>query len=255
MKKSNYLFFLFLINLCSSSLVAQEVASNEEVTSFRAIATVTNNGISLIPTFTLGKPAGILEMSMGKRFTFDPQFKFSLEGQPWAVILWWRYKLINSGKFRLGIGAHPALLFNQVTATVDGAPKEIMQARRFLVGELVPRYLITDQISVGIYYLYSHGMEKEGLKNTNFLTLNASFSSIHLSEKTLLSFTPQLYYLKMDDHDGFYFTSTVTVSRENFPLSVSSIINQPIRSDIPTGQNFVWNVSLNYTIAKRFIER
>lgn len=239
----------------AATLFGQDEAKNESVTSFRAIASVTNNGISLIPTFTLGKPAGILEMSMGKRFTFDPQFKFSLEGQPWAVILWWRYKLINSGKFRLGIGAHPALLFNQVTATIDGAPNEIMQARRFVVGELVPRYLITDKISVGIYYLYSRGMEKEGLKNTHFLTLNASFSSIRLSEKTFLLITPQVYYLKMDENDGLYFTSSVTLSRKDFPLSVSSVINQPVRSDIPAGKNFVWNISLNYTIDKKFNDR
>lgn len=255
MKNCKYILFLFMLLQLAPSLVAQDEANNEGVTSFRAVASVTNNGISLIPTFSLGKPAGILEMSMGKRFTFDPQFKFSLEGQPWAVILWWRYKLINSGKFRLGIGAHPALLFNQVTATIDGAPKEILQARRFVVGELVPRYLITDKISVGMYYLYSHGMEKEGLKNTHFLTLNASFSSIRLSEKTFLHITPQVYYLKMDDNDGFYFTSTFTLARKDFPLSVSSVINQTIRSDIPAGKNFVWNITLNYTFDKKYIER
>ena len=83
------------------SVFAQPQEKKESKLNYTTIVSVTNNGISFIPTFSLGKPAGILEMSIGNRLTFDPQFKFSLKGQPWAVVLWWRYKLVNSGKFRL----------------------------------------------------------------------------------------------------------------------------------------------------------
>jgi hypothetical protein len=49
--------------------------------------TVTNNGISLIPNFTLGKPAAIFDLSVGgKKLSFEPQFRFALEGKPWSFI-------------------------------------------------------------------------------------------------------------------------------------------------------------------------
>jgi len=57
---------------------------------------------------------------------------------------------------------------------------------------------------------------------------------------------PQLYYLKMDQYDGYYFTSSFNLARTGVPLSVSSIINKAIESNIPGSKNFNWNVSLVY---------
>lgn len=78
---------------------------------------VTNNGISLLPTFTLGKPAAIFDLSLaGKRFSFEPQFRFALEGKPWSMIFWWRYKVVNSSRFLLKVGAHPAIAFKRLAS-------------------------------------------------------------------------------------------------------------------------------------------
>ena len=50
---------------------------------FNGAVSATNNGISLIPTFSLGKPATIIELNAGgEHLTFEPQFRISLEGQP-----------------------------------------------------------------------------------------------------------------------------------------------------------------------------
>lgn len=251
MRKRSFLLFV-LFAIFTYTVFAQPDEKKGTEINYKTIVSATNNGISLIPTFSLGEPAGILEMSIGNRLTFDPQFKFSLEGQPWAIVLWWRYKLVNTGKFRLGVGTHPALLFNTASAEIDGETKDIIQAKRFVVGELVPRYLINDKISVGMYYLYSRGMEKNGLKNTHFLTASASFSSIPLFNNTLLHITPQVYYLKMDADAGFYFTSSFTLSQKDFPLSISSVINQTIDTDITGSKDFVWNVTLNYTFNNKY---
>ncbi len=251
MRKSIFIFSLFVSLVFTSTVLAQTTEKKASDLNYKTTLSVTNNGISLIPTFSLGEPAAIWEMSIGNRLTFDPQFKFSLEGKPWVVVLWWRYKLIDSGKFRLGMGAHPGLLFSEIEADVDDQPKDIIQTKRFLVGELVPRYLINDKISVGMYYLYSRGLQ-EGLKNSHFLTVNANFSSIPLAGKTNLSISPQFYYLKMDENDGFYFTSSFTVSRKDCPVSVSSVINKTINSNIGGSKDFIWNVTLNYTISKKY---
>ena len=77
--------------------------------------TVTNNGISFIPSFNLGKPAAIFDLTMGgKKLSFEPQFRFALEGKPWSILFWWRYKLLNTDKFQIGLGAHPALSFSGI---------------------------------------------------------------------------------------------------------------------------------------------
>ncbi len=78
-------------------------------------ATITNNGISLIPTFSLGKPATILTMSLGKgRFSFDPELRYSLEAKPWSLMLWARYKVLKINRLLLTLGGHPALVFKTV---------------------------------------------------------------------------------------------------------------------------------------------
>ena len=62
-------------------------------------ASATNNGISLLPMFTLGKPAAIFDLSVGnERLAFEPQFRFSLEGKPWSFIFWFRYKAVNTSR-------------------------------------------------------------------------------------------------------------------------------------------------------------
>ena len=63
---------------------------------------------------------------------------------------------------------------------------------------------------------------------------------------------PQFYYLKLDDEDGFYFTSSMTLVKKNFPLSVSAIINKVIQTNITASENFVWNASLVYSFNKKY---
>lgn len=55
---------------------------------FKSDLSITNNGFSIIPAFTLGKPAALLDMKMGNnRLSFEPQFRFALEGRPGLLSL------------------------------------------------------------------------------------------------------------------------------------------------------------------------
>ena len=246
------ILLLSVLLTISGTVFSQNTENAKPVNTFKSSVSITNNGISLIPTFTLGEPAAIFDMSVGRRLSFDPQFRFSLEGKPWSFIFWWRYKLLQSEKFQLNVGAHPAVLFSNTTAIVDDVSKELTTVRRFLVGELAPTYVISDNVSVGMYYLYSRGQAKDGLKNTHFLTARA-FTNFKISPKLTFHINPQLYYLKMDEKDGYYLTSTFKLSKKDSPLSVSSVINQTIDANI-AGDDFVWNVSLTYSFNKKYIE-
>lgn len=218
--------------------------------------TVTNNGISLIPTFSLGKPAAIFNLSLGKaKLSFDPEFRFSLEGKPWTFLFWWRYRLLNTGKFRLSLGAHPALNFKTITAPVNGDSSEIIITRRFLAGELVPNYLISKKISIGMYYLYSQGFDINVPKHTHFITLNSNISHINLPYNFYMKFTPQVYYLKQDKLDGFYVTAALTLNHKKVPVAFQTIMNNAIKTNITSGNNFVWNASLIYSFNKNYVKQ
>ena len=232
--------------------IGQSTDSTEKINYFGGSVTVTNNGISLLPTFTLGKPAAIFDMKVGRKLTFEPQFRVSLEGKPWAFIFWWRYKFLSDRRFQIRVGAHPSILFAAEPVTTGGATSDMLVARRYIAAEISPDYYLTDKISIGIYYLKGHGLQDDAVKNTDFITLNCKFYDIRISKKVSIYLYPQFYYLRMDESDGFYFSSTQGLKIKEFPLSVQSIINQPIQSDISGGQDFVWNISLIYAFGNRY---
>ena len=247
------LLFSFLLGL-SHYVFSQNRDSTKVTRDFAGAISVTNNGISLIPSFTLGKPAVTFDMAMGKRkLSFEPEFQFALEGKPWGFFFWWRYKLVNTSKFFVRIGAHPALSFSTLLVSTNGAPKETITAQRYLAGELSPNYFLAKNISIGMYYLYGYGIDNEYVRNTHLLMFNINFSNIKLSKQFILGYMPQIYYLRINNNNGFNFTSSLTLARRNFPLSLSAFINKTIQSNIPGIKNFIWNASLIYTFNKKYV--
>lgn len=245
--------FLLLVLLLSFTGFAQSKDSANSITHFSGSVSVTNNGISLVPTFSLGKPATIFLLSVGKgRLSFEPDMRFALEGKPWSFLFWWRYKAVNSGKFKLTVGAHPALNFRTYRLPVNGDSANVIITRRFLAGELAPNYLLSKKVSIGLYYLFSLGFDVNTPKYGHFITVNSNISNIPLPGNLQLRLTPQFYYLKQDKRDGFYFTSSFTVSKKNFPFAVSSIINKTISGNILGSKDFVWNLSLIYSFNKNY---
>jgi hypothetical protein len=253
-KNTGVLVFVFL--LLTHFSFSQTADSTKRIAHFSGSVSVTHNGISVIPTFSLGKPATIFNLLVGKgKLSFEPELRFALEGKPWSFLFWWRYKLVNAGKFIIKIGAHPALNFKTEAVWANGVLKEeVMVTRRYLAGELAPNYFIAKNISVGMYYLYSYGLDWGTIRNTHFVTVNSNFSNIKLSKQFFMRFAPQFFYLKMDKQDGAFFTSIFTLAKKNFPLSVSSIINKRIKSNIVASKNFVWNASLIYAFNKKYIK-
>jgi hypothetical protein len=235
---------------------SQTIDSIKAAPHFGGSIAVTNNGISFIPNFTLGKPAAIFDMVAGKgKLSFEPQFRFALTGKPWSFVFWWRYKLLTDDKLKITIGAHPSTVFKSRNFMVDGVSKEFTTVQRFIAGELAPNYYFTKNINAGIYYMYSYCLSKDAAMNTNFLALRLNFTHIKLSEQYSMRFNPQVYYLKMDNNEGYYYNAALTLARKAFPFSVSALINQPIKTTILSEYNFLWNVSLIYSFNKEYVEK
>lgn len=244
--------FLVLLMLVHSSF-SQTTDSTKDIFHFKGAVTVTSKGISTVPSFTLGKPAVLFDLSMGKKkLFFEPQLKFSLGGRPWAFLFWWRYK-VSTNKFAITLGVHPALSFRTDSFVVNGIKEGFAVIRRYLAGEFAPNYFVSKNISVGLYYLYSSGLDNGTTKDTHFLTLNSTISNIKLGRRIFARATPQIYYLRQDGKDGYFITSSLTVSKTNFPLSIQSIFNKKIQSNIPGSKNNLGNVSLIYSFSKNYV--
>jgi len=89
--KRNQGFLIVLLLLMSQYALSQKLDSLKRTRYFSGAISVTNNGISIIPSFSLGKPAAIFIFSMAKRkFSFEPDIRFSLKGKPWSFVFWSR---------------------------------------------------------------------------------------------------------------------------------------------------------------------
>ena len=248
----NFKLGLFLLyTVCKNGSFAQP---KDSTFFFRTDLTITNNGFSIIPAFTLGKPAGFLDMKMGnKRLSFEPQFRFALEGRPWSLIFIYRYKLVKKSKFQLTLGGHlPGLNFVTRTVSIDGIDENLSVARRFLAGEIMPSYTLSKKSSIGLYLIRGHGFQKHGPQNSLFLSLQGNFTKLKLLGKSYFSFHPQAFYLKVDNNDGYYVNATTVFGIHDFPLTISGIVNKAIESSIPA-QDFDWSLNLVYTLNKNFV--
>lgn len=210
--------------------------------------TVTNKGISMIPTFTLGKPAAMLEMSVRHdRLSFDPQIRWGLDGKPWSFVFWGRYQVVRDPRYHLTVGVHPAIIFRRTPATINGRTGEFLVARRYLAAEVAPSLSLTPHVNVGLYHLYSHALAFDAAQHTNFTALRATVTGIPLAPHVHLRLDPQLYTLHLDALHGVYANATATLTRDHTPFALSVGGNQPIDKGVAGGTEPLWNVSLAYS--------
>lgn len=245
-----------ILLIASLSCFSQTGDSTKVIHHFSGSVNVTNNGISLIPSFSLGRPATILLMSFGgERFSIDPDIRFGLDGKPWTFLFWARYKLATEGRFRMHTGVHLGMNYRTTQLRLNGAETENIIVRRYLAGELAPSYIVAKNISIGTYYLYSRGIDAGAVKNTHFITLNSNFSRIPITRQFYLRVSPQVFHLSQDRNTGQYFTSVFTLAKNNFPLSFSYFINKTIRTNIPGSKDFIWSLSLVYSFNQNYVPR
>ena len=252
-------FFSFLIcalSIFTLSANAQKKDSVVVTSGFSGLMGVTTNGISIIPTFSLNAPAVNFLLSVKKnRFSFDPDIRATFDGKKGSLVFWFRYQAIKGKRFNLQTGAHPAYnlaLREIISSNTSSGFSTITQARRFVATEIFPSYRVSNKVSLGIYYLRGFGLQKDGPINSNFLTFNTNISGIRLFKDHYFQYTPQFYYLKLDQNDGFYYTHTIGISSTKHPFLLQSTINKEIKTNIPGSQNFAWNLTLFYAFNKKY---
>ncbi len=248
MKKQGRLFyfiFRYVILVIPIDIYGQE--KEPFLDDFRGTVSVTHNGISLVPSFSLGDPALLFDLKFTKgNLSFEPDMRFALEGKPWSFLFWFRYKAIQNERFSLRVGAHPALNFRTVSIIRNGQTEELLESRRYVAAEIAPNYKISDKVSIGMYYLYGRGFD-DGVKKTNFLVLHTNFGNIPISGSYYFNFTPQVYYLTTNDLTGYYTSAFLTLAKKEFPFSLTGVVNKGVKTQILPDDDFTWSVVLNYS--------
>lgn len=238
-----FLFFVFV----SQTNFAQTPDSTNNVTNFSGSVGITNNGFSIIPSFSLNSPAFITNLAWRKkRFSFEPDIRLVPNASKGGLLLWLRYKVVENKKFGLRVGVHPAINLIRIPHTENGVTKEITEMLRFGAFEVVPSYQISKKVGVSAVYLQGHAFQKWGPQFTNVLFLNTAFTDLGLSKNLRISIFPSVFFLQTDGYRGDYFTLTTVLAHKNSPFSFSSTINQTFKADLPGNKDFMWNVGLNY---------
>jgi hypothetical protein len=246
------LAWTILLLFLSVESFPQKTDSTNISNHFDVSVTLTTNGISTIPNFILGKPAAIFLMSVGKKISFEPELRFSLDAKPWMLIFWWRTDLMKSERHHIRVGINSQINFNKALVHDNGYAHDILAASRFLTADLSQSLYITKNYSAGIYYMYSHTLEKYGLKDLHYLAFRNNLLNISLPGRFYMKFSPQVYYLRLDEKDGFYFSETLTLAKRNFPLTVSSIMTNPIKTRIQINNHLLWNINLTYAFKNEY---
>lgn len=244
---------LFLFVFVSQISLGQSADSTQTVSTFSGSVGMTNNGFSIVPTFSLNSPATIMNFYWRKkRFSFDPDIRLVPDLSKGGLIFWFRYRLIEQKKFSLRIGVHPAFTLVKRIVTENGTHREITEMLRFAAVELVPNYQITPNWSVGAVYLHGSGLQNHGPQNTDVFFLNSNLSNITLGGNCRLQLIPMVYLLLTDGNRGTYFSGTAILSRKNFPFTIQSTINQTCQSNVPGNKDFMWNVMVAYNFSRNF---
>lgn len=251
--KTAFILILFLHG--PFALFAQQKKdSTYNETVFSGSLGVTNNGFSIVPTFSLNKPAALIFLSWRKkRFSIDPDIRLTFDAKKGGMLFWFRYHAIEKKNFKLRAGVHPAFNFQLREITTNGITSEITQMRRFIAWEFTPSYQINKNWGIGIYYLQGNGMQKDGPRTTHFVNLNTSISNLNVGGNFRLTLIPAVYYLYLDGYTGNYFTATGILSHTQLPFTFQSDVNKTFSSNLPGNKDFLWNVSVRYNFKKSVV--
>ncbi|MCP9757205.1 hypothetical protein EGI26_18755 [Lacihabitans sp. CCS-44] len=240
-----------LIFSCQNLSFAQSMDSTQTPMVFSGNVGFTNNGFSIIPSFSLNHPAFVANLSFRKKkLSFEPDLRLVPNAEKGGLIWWLRYRLVDNKKFGLRIGAHPAFTLIRRSDIEDGKIKEITEMLRFLAFEAVPSYQFTKKIGVSAMYLQGNGLQKHGPQLTQVLFLNTNITHICLGKNLYANLFPSVYFLYTDGYRGDYLTVTGAFFHKKLPFSLQSTINQTFKSNIPGNKDFMWNVTLNYNFKK-----
>jgi hypothetical protein len=239
------IFFLFAF-IASNTFAGQ----NDDTTRTKKIhATATfslnSNGISSVPAFSLGKPAAMASVSIGKGwFSYDPTLGYDLDGHPWFIDNWLHVKLLNKPKFELRTGMNISSYCSKYTVP-EG---EFYRVERYFAFELAGIFRFAKNTSLLTQYWNDRGQEDWSIKG-HFVNAVLERTDMAIGKHILCTAALQLFYINYtENNDGLFVAPRIAFSVRNFPVSIFSQAVQAITSNIEPFPGFNINVGIGYTL-------
>ncbi len=246
--KNKIFWLIFSLIIFSNIAKSQEKDSLHLPEPLKATANINinNNGISLFPNLSFGKPATVINLSVGKKgLFFEPELRWGLNGKPWSYIFWLRVRPKRTTHFGYHFGAHPSYIIRESTITINGIDEKRYISQRYFAVEVVPVWYKSSKFAMAFHVLASKSLDPNyGIQRSKYISLQPRWPHISLSKKYYLSFFPQVFHLILDDKSGNYYSHLVSFNKNNSPIGLTSVFTYKINSTIP-GDNVVWNVGLN----------
>lgn len=203
------------------------------------------NGISSIPSFSLGAPAIMATPSFTRgRFAYEPVLAYDLDLKPWFIDNWLRCKIVDRPRFEFRAGFNFSMYFSEYKL-----PDEIiLQGQRYWAGEFTGTYKPTAKSFLSGAYWIDRGQDPGTIKG-HFLSLMGERSEMSIGKSLLLAANMHLFYINYNgNNDGLFISPKVTSSVRNLPFALFFHVIQPIESNISPFPGFSWNLGFSYTI-------
>lgn len=232
------LFFIFTL------VYTQE---NPEKSKLKAICnfSINSNGISSIPSFSLGAPAVIAAPSLTKgRFNYEPVLAYDLDIQPWFIDNWIRYKIIDRQKLEFRTGLNFSMYFSDYKLP----DQTLLQGQRYWAIEFTSVYKPSARSFISGAYWHDMGQDP-GTITGHYLALMAERSEIELGKSVLLAANIHLFNINYNgNNDGLFISPKLTASVRKVPIALFFHGIQAITSNISPFPGFSWNIGFSYTI-------
>jgi hypothetical protein len=231
---------------------AQNQDSTRNRVTIKGAISVTNNGFSFIPAFTLDKPAGQAIITIEKnRWSFQNQTRYALNGRPWSITFITRYKVIDKPKVSVTAGVYfPATTFFESKVIQNGVEKELLQSQQSITPEVSVTFPVSKHFRLGATYLYNRSIDGVPPLNGHYGGISAALFDLKITRSVRFAIDTQLFCLNLDGSDGTYTAWNLTLSKRSLPFTLSSQMYKTISSNIG-GKDANWNLSLNYKFGNK----
>lgn len=206
---------------------------------------LTNNGISPVPAFALGKPALMTGFSIRKgNFSFSPALNYGIDGKPWVSNSWLRVQFPRK-KFTFRTGINWSLFFKRTNITENLQTFEVQRVNKYLEFEAATTYKISENTSIQALCWYTKGIDIDAVTYGYFYSLSANISKIRLSNSVKLALKPNLFYIDNSiPFKGLFALGIAVWSYKNLPVSISMQAVKPLI--VTPKSDFNWNIGLNF---------
>ena len=203
---------------------------------------LTNNGISPVPFFTLGKPALLTNLYIKKgNLSFSPELNYDLKAKPWSVNTWLRYRLIHTNKFSFFVGNNFSFIFRSL-------PEDVTQnqflVQRYQMLDLTGSYKLKKNRILNLLYWKTKGLDKGAIQSANFVMLTMNFIDLLSNKFGLLSIKANAFVIdNSSPFTGVFISQITSYNPKKSSLFLTFQTVKPIYIT-PSG-SFKWNVGLN----------